>query len=107
MAQPSQATKTKEPFPLPVDAEQEATSVMNLMLMDPPRWGWAAIGSVSDLLTPHEVSAWVLAGTSPVKSNLILVGIDYRYAFCNRDLAGEVPGQLIERTSERMLQVCR
>ena len=31
-------------------------SLMNLTLIDPPRWGWTALGGVADLLTPHEVS---------------------------------------------------
>ncbi|KAL3910855.1 MAG: hypothetical protein SGARI_001925, partial [Bacillariaceae sp.] len=29
-------------------------SMMNLSLLDPPRWGWTAIGGVADVLTPHE-----------------------------------------------------
>ena len=28
---------------------------MNLSLLDPPRWGWTAVGGVADVLTPHEV----------------------------------------------------
>jgi len=31
-------------------------SLMNLTLIDPPRWGWTALGGVADLLTPHERS---------------------------------------------------
>lgn len=32
-----------------------ADSLMNLSLLDPPRWGWPAVGAVTDLLVPHEV----------------------------------------------------
>jgi hypothetical protein len=32
-----------------------AQTSMNLSLLDPPRWGWAAVGGVVDLLTPQEV----------------------------------------------------
>ena len=35
--------------------ELSAETVMNLTLMDPPRWGWTAVGGVADLLTPQEV----------------------------------------------------
>jgi len=45
-------------------ASQQTTSaddvnvetVMNLALLDPPRFGWSAIGGVVDVLPPHEVS---------------------------------------------------
>ena len=30
-------------------------SLMNLALYDPPRWGWTAVGTIADLLPPHEV----------------------------------------------------
>ena len=33
-----------------------AESVVNLALLDPPRWGWTALGGISDILLPHEVS---------------------------------------------------
>ncbi len=32
-------------------------SSINLSLLDPSRWGWSAVGGISDLLTPHEVSS--------------------------------------------------
>lgn len=38
-------------------------SMMNLALLDPPRWGWPALGPVVDLLTPHEVSLLKFPGT--------------------------------------------
>jgi len=33
-----------------------ADSLMNLSLLDPSRWGWGAVGSITDVLTPHDVS---------------------------------------------------
>jgi hypothetical protein len=36
-------------------ATECALTSMNLSLLDPPRWGWAAVGGVADLLTPQEV----------------------------------------------------
>lgn len=35
--------------------EKYAESIMNLTLLDPPKWGWTAAGGVADLLPPHEV----------------------------------------------------
>ena len=46
------ATTLKKPPPPP---SMSADSTMNLSLMDPPRWGWAAVGGIVDLLPPHEV----------------------------------------------------
>ena len=37
-----------------------AERAMNMTLFDPPRWGWAAVGGVADLLTPHEVRLLML-----------------------------------------------
>lgn len=34
-----------------------------MALLDPPRWGWPALGAVTDLLTPHEVRALLTAFT--------------------------------------------
>jgi hypothetical protein len=36
---------------------ENADTIMNLALSDPPRWGWTAAGTLADLLPPHEVSA--------------------------------------------------
>ena len=48
---------TNEPSSyLPPQPEQYAEAVMNMTLFDPPRWGWTAVGGISDLLSPHEVS---------------------------------------------------
>lgn len=33
----------------------EGPSTINLALLDPPRWGWCALGGVIDLSTPQEV----------------------------------------------------
>ena len=35
---------------------ENAYTIMNLALVDPPRWGWTAFGPLVDLLPPHEVS---------------------------------------------------
>jgi hypothetical protein len=32
-----------------------AEATLNMILFDPPRWGWTAVGGVVDLLSPHEV----------------------------------------------------
>jgi hypothetical protein len=32
-----------------------AESIHNLALLDPPRYGWTAAGSIADLFEPHEV----------------------------------------------------
>ena len=42
--------------PLPPSYDVDAQSMMNLSLLDPPRWGWTALGGICDLLPPHEVS---------------------------------------------------
>ena len=46
--------------PPPEDLNVFPQTLMNLTLLDPPRWGWSAVGGVADLLTPHEVSFRVL-----------------------------------------------
>ncbi|CAB9499372.1 Nucleosome-remodeling factor subunit NURF301 [Seminavis robusta] len=40
--------------PQHASGEKYAESMMNMMLLDPPRWGWTAMGGVADLLPPHE-----------------------------------------------------
>jgi hypothetical protein len=30
-------------------------SLLNLTLLDPPRWGWSAAGGIVDVATPHDV----------------------------------------------------
>jgi hypothetical protein len=47
------SSKGQKPAP---NAVVCAESLMNLTLLDPPRWGWTAVGGVADLLSPHEVS---------------------------------------------------
>jgi hypothetical protein len=42
--------------PLPPSYDVDTQSMMNLSLLDPPRWGWTALGGICDLLPPHEVS---------------------------------------------------
>ncbi|KAG7353450.1 bromodomain containing protein [Nitzschia inconspicua] len=43
------------PKPLPPSpSEGYAETVMNMPLIDPPRWGWTAVGGVADVLPPHE-----------------------------------------------------
>ena len=39
-----------------LDREKYAEATMNMTLVEPPKWGWTAVGGVADLLTPHEVS---------------------------------------------------
>jgi hypothetical protein len=34
--------------------EINCDSLANLSLLDPPRWGWSALGGITDLLPPHE-----------------------------------------------------
>jgi hypothetical protein len=50
------------PPPQPQSDEQEqeedgfyAEAMLNLTLLDPPRFGWTALGGVADVLPPHEV----------------------------------------------------
>jgi hypothetical protein len=33
----------------------ETMSELNRMVLDPPRFGWTAVGGVADVLPPHEV----------------------------------------------------
>jgi hypothetical protein len=51
----------KTPPPSQGSAQQRldtlGESMINLTLLDPARWGWTAVGSVADLLPPHEVRA--------------------------------------------------
>lgn len=37
-------------------ADANPETVMNLALLDPPRFGWSAIGGIVDVLPPHDVS---------------------------------------------------
>lgn len=39
-----------------VSVDTNAETMMNLALLDPPRWGWSAAGGIVDMLPPHEVS---------------------------------------------------
>ena len=43
----------QEPTQETMDVSTEA--MLTLTLVDPPRWGWSAVGGVTDLLSPHEV----------------------------------------------------
>ena len=43
-------SQSQQPIP---DVRTE--NMVNLTLLDPPRWGWTAAGGVADLLSPHEV----------------------------------------------------
>eukprot|EP00557_Chaetoceros_sp_GSL56_P013489 CAMPEP_0176482820 /NCGR_PEP_ID=MMETSP0200_2-20121128/3582_1 /TAXON_ID=947934 /ORGANISM="Chaetoceros sp., Strain GSL56" /LENGTH=2163 /DNA_ID=CAMNT_0017879167 /DNA_START=38 /DNA_END=6529 /DNA_ORIENTATION=- len=36
--------------------EMNCDSLANLSLLDPPRWGWSALGGITDMLPPHEKS---------------------------------------------------
>ncbi|KAL3943256.1 MAG: hypothetical protein SGBAC_002665 [Bacillariaceae sp.] len=45
-------TKQQPSSPSPVCTQ----SGLNRLLYDPPRWGWSAVGGITDLLTPHERS---------------------------------------------------
>lgn len=38
------------------EEDVDGETVINLALLDPPRFGWSAIGGVVDVLPPHEVS---------------------------------------------------
>lgn len=62
MSQAAEEASLKEQCLQSTVADLEATTVMNLTLMDPPRYGWAAVGSVADLLPPHEVSGHFFDG---------------------------------------------
>jgi hypothetical protein len=52
-ANTSNQTSDLRPSPRPV---RYAETAMNMALFDPPRWGWAAVGGIADVLPPHEVS---------------------------------------------------
>ena len=43
-----------------IDNGSFAEIVMNMTLYDPPRWGWTAVGGISDVLSPHEVRYLIL-----------------------------------------------
>ena len=58
--------------------EKFVESMMNLALLDPPRWGWPALGPVTDLLSPHEVCLVLACVESYVHS---LFGIFQYYFF--------------------------
>ena len=47
--------KQDDPPAIAYLSQEYPESMMNLSLLDPPRWGWTAIGGVADVLTPHEV----------------------------------------------------
>ena len=36
-----------------------AEAMLNLALLDPPKWGWSAFGGITNVCTPHEVRTYV------------------------------------------------
>jgi len=38
-----------------IDMELNTDALCCLPIIDPPKWGWSALGGVVDLLTPQEV----------------------------------------------------
>jgi hypothetical protein len=50
MNTPAPANRLKAPPPV-----RYAEANHNLVVLDPPRYGWTAAGSVADLSEPHEV----------------------------------------------------
>lgn len=41
------------------DPQACAESLCNLALLDPCKWGWAALGGIVDILPPHQVRSFV------------------------------------------------
>ena len=55
--EPSDAGSASQQASTSIDSvDTNVETMMNLALLDPPRWGWSAAGGVVDLLPPHEVS---------------------------------------------------
>jgi hypothetical protein len=50
------AQRTLPRPPCPSQPTQYAEAMMNMSLFDPPRWGWTAIGGITDVLPPQEVN---------------------------------------------------